>query len=98
MVVYRQKELLPKRLLIITRARLCKLCKVFIHLQHLGSYQLADHFVNAINQGPCYFKCIMLDVNEIIGLGRLIIQKEDYQPLFKGIDGPHCNVCKRRPV
>ena len=34
-------------------------------------------------------KCIMLTVNEIIGLGRLIIQKEDYQPLFKLIDGPH---------
>ena len=31
---------------------------VFIHLQGLGSSQLADHMVNEINQGPCY-------VNEI---------------------------------
>ena len=28
----------------------------FIHLQSLGSSQLADHLVNEINQGPCYVK------------------------------------------
>ena len=27
---------------------------VFIHLQGLGSSQLADHVVNEINQGPWY--------------------------------------------
>ena len=34
----------------------CKPCYVFIHLQGLGSSQLADHLVNEINQGPCYVK------------------------------------------
>ena len=29
---------------------------VFIHLQGLGSSQLADHVVNEINQGPWYVK------------------------------------------
>ena len=27
---------------------------IFIHLQGLGSSQLADYLVNEINQGPCY--------------------------------------------
>ena len=31
-----------------------KPCQVFIHLQGLGSSQLADHLVNEINQGSCY--------------------------------------------
>ena len=33
-----------------------KLCQVFIHLQGLGSSQLANHLVNEINQGPYYVK------------------------------------------
>ena len=46
-----------------------KLCQVFIHLQNLGSSQLANHlvneinlgpscYVNIINNGPCYVNCI----------------------------------------
>ena len=33
--------------------------RFFIHLQGLGSSQLADHLVNEINQGPYYVKTFL---------------------------------------
>ena len=42
-----------------------KLCQVFIHLQNLGSSQLANHLVNEINLGPCYVKHIETDRHKL---------------------------------
>ena len=42
-----------------------KLCQVLIHLQNLGSSQLANHLVNEINQGPCYVKNIETGVHKL---------------------------------
>ena len=57
-------------IIIITLARLQRVerrkpSQVFIHLQGLGSSQLADHLVNEINQGLCYVNVFesALDLN-----------------------------------
>ena len=33
---------------------------VFIYLQGLGSFQIANHLVNEFNQGPCYVHFVVL--------------------------------------
>ena len=43
-----------------------KPCQVSIHLQGLGSSQLADHLVNVINQGPCYVNVVYMDMKNSV--------------------------------